>query len=120
MTASPTDDLASAERGIQELTKELSQARGKLEDGLIVPVALRHNTAEFGTLIHENFPRPVDTSSNLGRAQAAREGRRATHSRSCRACAGLPWRGPAIRGQLQIFDADTGALLSRKDAFIPA
>jgi len=30
MTASPTDDLASAERAIQELTKELSQARGEL------------------------------------------------------------------------------------------
>src|SRR5215470_5554100 len=30
MTASPTDDLASAERRIQELTKELSQARGEL------------------------------------------------------------------------------------------
>src|SRR5215468_12462440 len=27
MTASPTDDLASAERRIQELTKELSEAR---------------------------------------------------------------------------------------------
>ena len=30
MTASPTDDLASAERRVQELTKELSQARGEL------------------------------------------------------------------------------------------
>src|SRR5262245_57956968 len=30
MTASPTDDLASAERRNQELTKELSQARGEL------------------------------------------------------------------------------------------
>jgi hypothetical protein len=30
MTASPTDDLASAEDRIQELTKELSQARGEL------------------------------------------------------------------------------------------
>ena len=30
MTASPTDNLASAERRIQELTKELSQARGEL------------------------------------------------------------------------------------------
>src|SRR5262249_7640625 len=30
MTASPTDDLASAERRIQELTKELSRARGEL------------------------------------------------------------------------------------------
>src|SRR5215467_2175360 len=30
MTTSPTDDLASAERRIQELTKELSQARGEL------------------------------------------------------------------------------------------
>ena len=30
MTASPTDDHASAERRIQELTKELSQARGEL------------------------------------------------------------------------------------------
>ena len=28
MTASPTDDLASAERRIQELTKELSEATG--------------------------------------------------------------------------------------------
>src|SRR5262245_49822447 len=30
MTASPTDDLASAERRVQELTKELSQARSEL------------------------------------------------------------------------------------------
>ena len=30
MTASPTDDLASAERRIQALTEELSQARGEL------------------------------------------------------------------------------------------
>jgi hypothetical protein len=30
MTASPIDDDASAERRIQELTKELSQARGEL------------------------------------------------------------------------------------------
>src|SRR5215468_5392097 len=30
MTASPTDDLASAEHRIQELTEELSQARGEL------------------------------------------------------------------------------------------
>src|SRR5262245_18447685 len=33
MTASPTDDLASAERRIQDLTKELSQARGELAEG---------------------------------------------------------------------------------------
>ena len=33
MTASPTDDPASAERRIQELTKELSQARGELAEG---------------------------------------------------------------------------------------
>src|SRR5262249_35854118 len=32
MTASPTDDLASAERRNQELTKKLSQARGELAD----------------------------------------------------------------------------------------
>ena len=32
MTASPTDDLASAERMIQELTKELAQARGELAE----------------------------------------------------------------------------------------
>jgi GAF domain-containing protein len=32
MTASPTDDLASAERRIQELTKELSRARGELAE----------------------------------------------------------------------------------------
>src|SRR5262245_8623042 len=32
MTASPTDDLASAERRIQELTRELSQARGDLAE----------------------------------------------------------------------------------------
>src|SRR5215471_17331198 len=30
MTASPTDDLASAERRTQELTRELSRARGEL------------------------------------------------------------------------------------------
>jgi GAF domain-containing protein len=33
MTASPIDDLASAERRIQELTKELSRARGELKEG---------------------------------------------------------------------------------------
>src|SRR5262245_31548823 len=33
MTASPTDDLASAERRIQELTEELSQAKGELAEG---------------------------------------------------------------------------------------
>src|SRR5262245_51724130 len=32
MTASPTDNLASAERRIQELTKELSLARGELAE----------------------------------------------------------------------------------------
>src|SRR5262245_43860786 len=32
MTASPIDDNASAERRIRELTKELSQARGELEE----------------------------------------------------------------------------------------
>src|SRR5215470_12093423 len=32
MTASPTDDLASAECRIQELTKELAQARGDLAE----------------------------------------------------------------------------------------
>src|SRR5262245_65427884 len=32
MTASPTDDLASAERRIQELTRELSQARCELAE----------------------------------------------------------------------------------------
>src|SRR5215510_9813657 len=32
MTASPTDDLASAECRIQELTKELSQAKGELAE----------------------------------------------------------------------------------------
>jgi len=117
MTASPTNDDASPERGIQELTKELFQARGELaeareqqaatsevlgiisrsqadilhvftaimdcavrlcradlggiyrvEDGLIVPVALHPNTTEYWKVIRENFPRPVDTSSNLGRA----------------------------------------------------
>jgi len=33
MTALPTDDLASAERRIQEQTRELSQARGELAEG---------------------------------------------------------------------------------------
>ena len=32
MTTSPTDDLASAERRIEELTKELSLARGELAE----------------------------------------------------------------------------------------
>src|SRR5215471_13055451 len=32
MTASPTDDFVSAERRIQELTKELYQARGELAE----------------------------------------------------------------------------------------
>ena len=32
MTASPTDDHASAERRVQELTKELAQSRGELAE----------------------------------------------------------------------------------------
>src|SRR5215471_10087198 len=44
MTASPTDDLASAERRIQELTKELSQARGELAE------AREQETATAGIL----------------------------------------------------------------------
>ena len=44
MTASPTDDLASAERRIQELTQELSQARGELEE------AREQQTATAGIL----------------------------------------------------------------------
>jgi len=61
MTASPTDDLASAERRIRELTKELSQARGELAEsreqqattaGILAalsssPADLRHVCAEI-------------------------------------------------------------------------
>src|SRR5215510_1971600 len=54
MTASPTDDLASAERRNQELTIELSQARGELagarEQQAAASAVLRAISASRGDL----------------------------------------------------------------------
>jgi hypothetical protein len=40
----------------------------RVEDGQIVPVAVHPNKTEFWEVANQNFSRPVDTSSNLGRA----------------------------------------------------
>jgi signal transduction histidine kinase len=40
----------------------------RVEDGQIVPVAVHPNKTEVWEVANRNFPRPVDTSSNLGRA----------------------------------------------------
>jgi two-component system NtrC family sensor kinase len=53
MTASPTDDLASAERRIQELTKELSRARGEL-------VEAREQQAATGGILRAISNSPTD------------------------------------------------------------
>jgi predicted nucleic acid-binding Zn-ribbon protein len=51
MTASPTDDHASAERRIQELTKELSHARGELSQARGELVEAREQHAATGGIL---------------------------------------------------------------------
>jgi len=53
MTASPTDDHGSAERRIQELTKELSQAKGELAEA-------REQQAATGGILRVILSSPAD------------------------------------------------------------
>src|SRR5262252_4329687 len=61
MTASPTDDHASAERRIQELTRELSQARGELAESREQQAA----TAEILRAISSSPTDPQDVFSEI-------------------------------------------------------
>src|SRR5262249_26887619 len=63
MTASPTDDLASAERRIQELIKRLAQARGELAEAQERQAA----TAEILRVISSS---PTDLQSVLAEIAA--------------------------------------------------
>ena len=56
MTASPTDDLASAERRIQELTRELSRATGELAEA-------REQQAATGEILSVIGSSPRDVQS---------------------------------------------------------
>jgi two-component system, NtrC family, sensor kinase len=64
MTASPTDDLASAERRIQQLTKELSQARGELVEAR----SQQDATAEILQVISSS---PTDSQRVFGEIAAS-------------------------------------------------
>src|SRR5215471_16024473 len=60
MTASPTDDLASAERRIQELTKELSRARGELSQARGELAEGREQQAATGGILRAISNSPSD------------------------------------------------------------
>ena len=64
MTASPTDDLASAERRIQELTKELSEAREQQAATSEVLGIISRSQAD----IHHVFSAIMDCAVRLCRA----------------------------------------------------
>jgi chromosome segregation ATPase len=61
MTASPTDDLASAERRIRELTKELSQARGELSQARGELAEAREQQAATGGILRAISNSPSNT-----------------------------------------------------------
>src|SRR5215831_193174 len=75
MTASPTDDLASAERRVRELTQELSQARGELSQAKGELVEARDQQAATGGILraisnspsnlHEIFQEIAITAARL-------------------------------------------------------
>src|SRR5262245_37743647 len=60
MTASPTDDLASAERRIQELTKELTQARGDLSQARGELAEVREQQAGTAEILSVISSSPMD------------------------------------------------------------
>src|SRR5262245_16122262 len=60
MTTSPTDDLASAERRIQELTKELSHSRSELSQARGELTEAREQQAATGGILRAISNSPTD------------------------------------------------------------
>src|SRR5215470_2788876 len=116
MTASPTDDLASAERRIQELTKELSRARGELSQARGELVGALEQQAATGGILTAISNSPTDLQGIFQKIAT-------TAARLCDAydagvlqCAGDHLRLVAHRGQLPgqgIVPLSRGVLLGR-------
>jgi GAF domain-containing protein len=107
MTASPTDDLASAERRIQELTNELSQAKGELSQARGELGEAREQQAATGGILRA-------ISNSPSNAHEIFQEIAATAARLCDAydagvlqCAGDHLRQVAHRGQIPELGQDT-------------
>src|SRR5262249_39910073 len=113
MTASPTDDLASAERRIQELTKELAQARGELSQSRCDLAEAREQQAATAGILRAISNSPSDLH-RIFREIAATAARLCdAHDAGVNQCAGdhlnlvahhgsIPTGGPIGHGRLPL------------------
>src|SRR5215510_7207638 len=107
MTASPTDDLASAERRIQELTKELSGARGELSQARGELVEAREQQAATGGILRAISNSPSNTHEIFQEIAATAARLCDAHDAGVLQCAGDHLRQVTHRGHIPELGQDT-------------
>src|SRR5215470_1296476 len=100
MTASPTDDLASAERRIQELTKALSQSRGDLSQARGELVEAREQQAATGGILRAISNSPTDLQGIFQEIATTAALLCDAYDAGVLQCAGDHLRLVALRGQI--------------------